>query len=140
MFRYIRRRMARKELLELQEELTFYEPLYSLVRPFHIWSMEKWDYLWSNKTNQFAIEDEVYAEVYTAIPGQLTVFKQAITEHGELVNTSYFKEKIVILEKMLADREEKHILTLMFLYLQIFERAERYLYLKKREAELQRLL
>jgi hypothetical protein len=140
MFRYIRGRIARKEQLELEDELTFYEPLYTLVHPFHIWFMEKWDYMWSHKTNQLGMEDEVYAEVYTEIPGQLTVFKQAIADHGKLVNTSYFEEKIAILEKMLADAEETKILTLMFLYMQIFERAERYLYLKKRQAELQKYI
>ncbi len=136
MIKYIRRRIARKELVKLRDELTFYEPLYPLIDPFHLWFTEKWNYIWSKQTNRYDIEAEFFAEIYTEIPGQLVVFKQAIADYGQLVDTSYFRDKIVIMEKMLADGDSERILTLMFLYLQIFERAERYLHLKKREAEL----
>lgn len=136
MINYIRRRIARKELLKLRDELTFYEPLYPLIAPFHLWLMEKLNYIWSKPTNRYEIEAEFFAEVHREIPGQLAVFKQAIADYGQIVDTSYFKDKIAIMEKMLADGDSERILTLMFLYLQIFERAERYLHLKKREAEL----
>ncbi|QSF44298.1 hypothetical protein [Paenibacillus tianjinensis] len=136
MIKYIRRRIARKELIKLRDELTFYEPLYPLIGPFHLWFTEKWNYIWSKQTNRYEIEPEFFAEIYSVIPGQLTVFKQAIADYGQKVDTSYIKDKIVIMEKMLADGDSERILTLMFLYLQIFERAERYLHLKKREAEL----
>ncbi|MNC56202.1 hypothetical protein D3C75_1057830 [compost metagenome] len=136
MIKNIRRRIARKELIKLRDELTFYEPLYPLIGPFHLWLMEKLNYLWSKPTNRYEIEAEFYAEVHREIPGQLAVFKHAIAEYGKLVDTSYFEDKIAIIEKMLADGDAARMLTLMFLYMQLFERAERYLHLKKREAEL----
>ncbi|AIQ54670.1 hypothetical protein D3C75_220710 [compost metagenome] len=55
-FRYIKRRKARNELIELQTNLIFYEPLYTAVYPFHEWFKEKGDF---------------YREVISPIPHQL---------------------------------------------------------------------
>ncbi|MBY0012503.1 hypothetical protein [Paenibacillus typhae] len=126
--------------MELQKDLLFYEPLYSAVHPFHEWFKEKWELLRAGSKMKLQTDSGLYREMILQIPLHLTAFKQAIRDYGEEADTSFFEETIEYIEHLLATGDEKHHFMILFDHMQIFERAEFYLYLKKREAELQTLL
>ncbi|KUP22809.1 hypothetical protein [Paenibacillus sp. DMB5] len=139
-FRYIKRSKARKELMELQRDLLFYEPLYLAVHPFHEWFQEKWELMRARSKMKLETDSDLYREVILHIPVHLMVFKQAIRDYGNEADTSFFEETIEYIEHLLDTGDEKHHYMIIFDQMQIFERAEFYLYLKKREAELLTLL
>ncbi|WP_042197817.1 hypothetical protein [Paenibacillus camerounensis] len=139
-FRYIKRKKARSELLERQRDLIFYEPLYSAVHPYHEWFKVQWKLLRARSEMKLQADPDLYREIISHIPLQLTVIRQAIRDYGGNVDTSYFEATIEYMEHLLQSGDEKHHYMIIFDHMQIFERAEYYLYLKKREAELQALL
>lgn len=130
-FRYIKRKKARRELLELQRDLIFYEPLYSAVHPYHEWFKVQWELLRARSEMKLQADPDLYREIISHIPLQLTVFRQTIRDYGENVDTSYFEATIEYIEHLLQSGDEKYHYMIIFDHMQIFERAEYYLYLKK---------
>lgn len=137
MLNYFNKKKIQKALHEGYKEIVLYEPLYRTLIPYEPWCIEQQNFVMEHKRLKKEVEEAYISEVFKEISSKVAVVRDIIDHYGSGVDTEFFEEIMDDMERRIAaDRKDEVFLVLLF-YSELFARAERYLILKERIAELE---